>query len=29
LQRLMTKQDADLIKKNEELEIITKLIDGR
>jgi len=29
LQRLVTKQDADLIKKNEELQIITKLIDGR
>lgn len=29
LQRLITKQDADLIKKNEELQIITTLIDGR
>jgi hypothetical protein len=29
LQRLVTKQDADLIKKNEELQIITRLIDGR
>lgn len=29
LQKLATKQDADLIKKNEELQIITKLIDGR
>jgi hypothetical protein len=29
LQRLVAKQDADLIKKNEELLIITKLIDGK
>lgn len=29
LQRLVAKQDADLIKKNEELRIITKLIDGK
>ncbi len=29
LQRLITKQDADLIQKNEELQIITNLIDGR
>lgn len=29
LKRLVTKQDADLIKKNEELQIITNLIDGR
>lgn len=29
MQKLVTKQDADLIKKNEELQIITRLIDGR
>lgn len=29
LQRSVTKQDAELIKKNEELQIITSLIDGR
>jgi hypothetical protein len=29
LKRLITKQDADLIQKNEELQIITNLIDGR
>lgn len=29
LKRLITKQDADLIQKNEELQIINKLIDGR
>lgn len=29
LQRLVAKQDADLIKKNEELQTITKLIDGK
>lgn len=29
LQRMVAKQDADLIKKNEELQIISKLIDGK
>ena len=29
LKRIATKQNADLIKKNEELQLITKLIDGR
>lgn len=29
LQRLVAKQDADLIKKNEELQIITRLINGK